>query len=122
MYVERYSPASNSWTKVADAFDARHSFSVCAVANKILTFGGWSPEYPYPVHGSCLQLDTADFKWKELAEMKVGARAVTACSLLNGTVVVTGGMDQQHKSQSVATSQSLVLQCTQHFLFPATKI
>ena len=85
--VEKYSPTTNTWEKVADMYDDRKYNCACAFMNKVLVFGG---NKNWTAMDSCLQFDTKDYSWKEVARMNE-ARYNAACAVFQGTIVVSGG-------------------------------
>ena len=94
--VEKYSPGADAWEKVANMYDYRNLFCVCAFENKVFIFGGNYPciNHPSPevATSSCLQFDTNDYKWNQIAGMNQ-ERRWAACANFNGRIVVSGGTD-----------------------------
>ena len=92
--VEKYSPATNKWKRVARRLDGRYNYCSCSYDGKIFTFGGnvELADDQFKVVGYCIQFDPEKNKWKKLASMKV-KRSKPACSVLNGRIVVSGGED-----------------------------
>ena len=86
--VQKYSPATGTWTEMADMRDKRSNFCCCAYLDKVMVIGGCN------VNGTetdtCLQFDTKGCKWTEVAEMNQ-ARAGAACVIFQGKIVVSGG-------------------------------
>ena len=102
MNIERYSLATNSWNIVAEMYDKRTDFCVCAFANKIFVIGGefWNHPYWNPI-SSCMQFDTKTYKWKEVARMS-DVRAKAACAVFKERLVVCGGRGaRSHKLNAV---------------------
>ena len=91
MSLEKYSPSTNTWSKVADMFDNRAYYCVCAYMDKIFVIGGFSASV-LDTTNSCLQFNTEDKSWKEVAEMNE-ARYNAACSVFEERIVVSGGQD-----------------------------
>ena len=98
MFVEKYSPSSNAWNKVAVMYDGRKFFCACAFMDKIFIIGGFL-RYLYGncvSINSCLQFDTKDNTWKEVAGMSEERRHV-ACAVFEGNIVVSGGEDDNYR-------------------------
>ena len=91
--IEKYSPATNSWKEISVLYDERCYFCVCAFMNKIFIFGG-RVGYGYSSvrtnTNTCLQFDTKDYKWTEVARMRE-AKRFAACVVFEGNIVVSGG-------------------------------
>ena len=87
-YVDKYSLTSKKWSKVAKMPDDRKNFCVCAFMDKILVIGGDKDEVPI---NSCLQFDTSNYSWKEVAKMNE-ARSSAACEVFEERIVVSGGL------------------------------
>ena len=75
--VEKYSLTSKTWSKVAEMNDDRDFFCVCAFIDKILIIGRNKDRGKT---SSCLQLDTSDYSWKEVAKMNE-ARSSASCAV-----------------------------------------
>ena len=85
--VEKYSPSTMTWNKVADMYDDRMGHCVCAFMDKIFVIGG---NFFGTASDSCLQFNTKDYSWKEVAGMKE-ARKMAACAVFEERIVVSGG-------------------------------
>ena len=85
--VEKYSPFTETWSKVADVCDDRRFYCACAFMDKIIFVGGSKNG---TTTSSCLQFDTKHTSWKEIAGMKE-ARSNAACAVFQERVVVAGG-------------------------------
>ena len=96
--VEKYSPINKIWNKVTSLPDERQSFCACAFMDKIYIFGGFN----VGEFNSCLQLDTNNLKWKEVARMNE-AKSDAACAIFEGRIVVCGGY---HFRDSLKTVES----------------
>ena len=88
---EKYSPVTNSWSKVADMCDDREDYCVCAMANKIYVVGGcYNSNNNYIETNSCMVFDIDAKNWNEIAGMNQ-ARRNAACVVFEEKVVVSGG-------------------------------
>ena len=86
--VEKYSPSSNTWNRVADIYDYRQCYCACGFIDKIFVIGGYNVGLMDTK--SCLQFDTKDNRWKEVAPMNE-SRLEAACTVFEGNIVVSGG-------------------------------
>ena len=75
--VDKYSLTSKVWSQVAEMYDVLKYFCVCAFIDKILIIGG--NKYRAETN-SCLQFDTSDCSWKEVARINE-ARSSAACAV-----------------------------------------
>ena len=87
--VEKYSPFTNKWSKVADMFDNKGYFCVCAFINKIYVFGAYFRKN-FKTTYSCLLFNTKNEKLKVVANMNE-TRKYAACVVFQGNIVVSGG-------------------------------
>ena len=94
MSVEKYSPSTNTWKKVAKISGSRRCFCVCAYMDKVFVLGG----YKNKTTSSCLQFNTTNYKWKKIARMNEG-RSYSACAVFEGNVIVCGGLDNQYNKK-----------------------
>ena len=106
MSVEKYSLASKTWMQVAEMFDKRYDFlnSACAFMDKIYIFGGLKDRVCCK---SCLQFDTKDHSWKEVAEMN-DARSGAACVVFEERIVVSGGWSDADRGLSTVESYDVL--------------
>ena len=88
--VERYSIVTDTWHKVDDMYDGRGWYCICAFMDKIFVLGG-THQYMDSTN-TCLQFNTKDCEWKEVAGMNE-ARRKSACAVFEGRIVVAGGRD-----------------------------
>ena len=95
MSVEKYSPSTNTWNKVADMYDDRGCFCACAFMDKIFIIGGYYGNGDFNKTNSCLQFDTKDNNWKEVTGMNE-ARDFADCTVFEGRIVVSGGVDNNY--------------------------
>ena len=108
--VEKYSPSTNKWKKIAQMFDNRQNVCACAFMDKIFMFGGAFQgrsilNYYYKKTNSCLQFDTkqqswSNKSWKEVSVMNE-ARINAGCSVFRGSIVVSGGINQRGELNTV---------------------
>ena len=87
--VEKYSVVTNSWSNVAEIYDARELFCACAFMNKIFIIGG---SREIVENKTCLQFDTNHHNWKIVAnmdEIRVGG----CCVLFEEKIIVAGSYD-----------------------------
>ena len=92
MSVEKYSPSTNAWNKVADMYDYRMDFCCCPFMNNTFIIGGYFNEEDGNSidTNSCLQFDTKDSNWKKVSGMNE-SRAAAACTVFEGRIIVSGG-------------------------------
>ena len=105
MFIEKYSPLTNTWNKVANIFDKRLFFCACVFVDKIFIVGGYcyndnfnrvKPKYS-------LQFNLKDNSWKEICEMNE-ERANAACVVFQGNIVVSGGYDNDDNDLNTVES------------------
>ena len=84
--VEKFSHATKRWSNVGN-LKKLSVYSACAFMDKIFVIGGF-------INGNvtnyCLQFDTSNYSWKEVARMNE-ARSGAACAVFEERVVVAGG-------------------------------
>jgi len=86
--VDRYDPATNGWTRVADLPKARsHTVSVVR-DGRILVLGGTNPGNT--ASSDVTQYDPATNAWARLPSLP-GGRKTSVAALVGGTVYLTGG-------------------------------
>ena len=93
MSVEKYSPSTDVWNRVADTYDDRTRSCACAFMDDIFVIGGCYYDENYfvtSVTAACLVFVPKDNKWKEVSGMRQ-ARADAACAVFQGRIVVCGG-------------------------------
>ena len=107
--VEKYSPSAKTWNKVADMYDdERTRFCACAFMNNIFVFGGRKEnDFFVYVTDSCLKFDTKYNNWKEVSKINE-ERRVAACTVFEGRIVVTGGIDNNGQVLNTAESYDAV--------------
>ena len=88
---EKYSISTRTSEHLTDVTDSRIMHCVCTFMNDIYSIGG---VYAYEDHVTnyCSKFNPKEHKCREIAKMNV-ARAYLACSVFNGHIVVTGGIN-----------------------------
>ena len=87
--VEKYSIVNDSLEVVADMFNDRRGFCACGFLDKVFFVGGNLEE---EITDTCIQFVTKDYTWKDVASMNE-ARFSAACTVFEGRVVVSGGLN-----------------------------
>ena len=87
--IEKYTIATNTWTKATDMVDDRQNYSVCAFMDKIFIVGGCYRNGTV-VSNCCLYYDTKNCNFDEVRRMNE-PRQRSACTAFKGNVVVAGG-------------------------------
>ena len=87
--VEKYSASTNTWKKVADMYDDRIDYCICAFMDKIFVIAGIIST-SFKIDNPCLQFDTKGCDWKEVAKLNE-SRFRSACGVFEGRIVVSGG-------------------------------
>ena len=90
LVADKYSPATDTWHELTDAFDDREKFCACAFVDKIYLFGGNLFETPFTALDSCLQFDPKQKSWSLVARMSE-PRIFAACAHFQEAIVVSGG-------------------------------
>ena len=103
MSVEKYSPVTNTWSKVTYMYDERYCFCVCAFMDKLFIIGGSNRA----ILNSCLQFDTKDNAWKHVAGMSQ-ARVRTACVVFKENIIVAGGVDTRWRAMRSVESYDAI--------------
>ena len=85
--VEKYSPSTKTWKKVARM--NRQDFCACAFMDSVFVIGGSDNK---TTTDSCLQFNTKDNSWKEVARM-TNRRENAASAVFEERIVVSGGSD-----------------------------
>ena len=94
MSVDKYSFTSEAWSKVSKMCYNREASCACAFMDKVFIFGGIKDKIKT---NSCLQFDTSDYSWKEVARMSE-VRLYAACTIFEERVVVSGGIGIRNDS------------------------
>jgi hypothetical protein len=111
--VERYSPATNSWELVADMEESRKGLQLLALGGSLYAIGGRDAdddhsdfdddddhhhEWPH-VLATVERYDPAANVWHDVESMAV-ARFEPSAVVMNGTIVVAGGYDDDDSALS----------------------
>ena len=89
--VEKYSFATETWSRITYMPDDRIVFSVCAFLDKIYVIGGCYRENGRAISiNSCLQFDANDNSWKEVTRMNK-VRRNCACIVFDERIIASGG-------------------------------
>ena len=98
MSVEKFSPSTNTWIKVADMFDDREFFCACAFMDNIFIIGGGKHNregyalLEVTLNEFCLHFLTKDCEWNEVAGMNQSRKAAE-CAVFEEQIIVCGGSD-----------------------------
>ena len=84
-------------------YDHRICYCVCTFMDTIFVFGGLRDD----ITNSCLQFDTKDHNWKEVARMNE-ARRWAACAVFEGRIVVSGGRDNNRNELNKVESYDVI--------------
>ena len=101
--IETYSLLTKTRKNAAVMFDKRGGFCACAFIDQIFIIGGYNATAG--CCNSCLRFDTNDNKWKEVAKMKQ-ARALAACAVFEGRIVVSGGCESTRVRGNLKTVEA----------------
>ena len=112
MSVEKYSLSTKTWNKIADIYDYRVHYCICAFMDKILFFGGRNRTFrdnhiTYTYTDSCLQFDTKHKQWKEVSRMNE-IRSDAACAVFEERVVIAGGSRDGRNQLSSVESYDVI--------------
>ena len=92
--IEKYSPSTKTWSRVAGMFDCRKDFGVCAFVDQLFVVDGCfyqnDSNASNKITNSCLKFDTKEKIWIKVSNTK-GARSCAACAVFQGSIVVSGG-------------------------------
>ena len=86
--VEKYSPASRGWEKVAEMYDYRKFFGACSFIDNVYVMGGYDAQLDASTE-SCLEFNTEGREWREISRMK-HARCQSSCAAFEGRIIVSG--------------------------------
>ena len=89
MSVEKYSIAHNKWETIASMYDHGVNFSLCSFLQDVYVIGG---QLKQTITNTCVKFNTFNRKWTKLTGPK-NARCYAACTVFEGKVVVSGGMN-----------------------------
>ena len=89
-FVEKYSPALNSWDVIAKMHDVRREFCACSFVDNVYCIGGSDLTHET---NSCVVFNTKNHTWNIVARMKQ-RRSKSSCTVFEGRIVVTGGFNR----------------------------
>jgi len=87
--IEKYSPFTNTWEKVADMYDNRIEFSACSFMDDIYIIGGRLPNTNIK---SCVKFNTKSRTWEECVVLIEG-RSRPSSVVFEGKIVVSAGFN-----------------------------
>ncbi|MEM7309808.1 MAG: kelch repeat-containing protein [Planctomycetota bacterium] len=93
-WLDRYDPATDTWTALADAPHARDHFTAAVIGNKLYAAGGRQTEQPNPFVNTIGPVDVYDFtsgQWANMPEPIPTQRAGTMTIARDEHLVVIGG-------------------------------
>ena len=94
--IEKYSPVTNTWQHVIDMIDDRRSFSACSFMDNIYIIGGHIGDN---IDGhdtaTCFEFNTKSLNFYGISKMNT-AKKTFACSVFEGRVVASGGMNHNN--------------------------
>ena len=97
--VEKYSPVTNTWEFVADMYEDRIYYCGCSFMDNVIFIG----QYENSNINFCTEFNTKNRKWREIASVNV-RRFVSSCTLFEGRVVVSGGMNIQFGVSTISNT------------------
>ncbi|MGH2375984.1 MAG: Kelch repeat-containing protein [bacterium] len=93
--VERYDPATDTWTTLAPMPKALNHLNAAAVGGKIYVLGGMIPtpvtDYPWFAVGDSYVYDPATNAWSTIASMPLGTQRGASAVAVSGTKVYLAG-------------------------------
>ena len=89
--IEKYSSYTNAWEIIAKLPVKRFKFCACSFMGNAYILGGF---IQVETLNSCLMFTTADYSWKEVAEMNE-SRCFASCVVFEGKIVVSGGYNNR---------------------------
>jgi serine/threonine-protein kinase PknK len=101
--LERFDPASGTWTKLVGMPTPRGSYGATYIDGRIVAVGG---EEPTMVVNVVEMYDIADGKWSTLAPMPTARHAEVVATVAN-TVYVIGGANRPTHEGPIATVEAL---------------
>ena len=99
--VEKYSFATGTWEKIAKMHQKRRYFCVASFMDSVYILGGCTTKKHERPKGynTCFEFDTKKLTFKRVADMN-GKRFLSACSVLEGRVVVSGGWEEDKSAEA----------------------
>ena len=104
--MEKFSLSTNTWNKVDELYDDHRFFCICAFMDNIFILGGYLPKYDSTIN-TCLQFNTKDNNWKDVAGMNE-ERRLAACEMFEGSIVVSGGVDNNRNQLNTVESYDVI--------------
>ena len=95
--VKKYSPTTKSWKKLVGKYTNRANFCTCYFMGNVYIIGG---AHSGKSSASCITFNTKNLTWKIIARMNE-ARSAAACSVFEGRIVVTGGINDNVELNTV---------------------
>ncbi|WP_063043906.1 Kelch repeat-containing protein [Nocardia pseudovaccinii] len=100
--TERFDPATGRWTRDADLPNARLWHRAVPLHDgRVLVVGGGSAPALAVGYRSCALYDPRTRGWRRAAGLRTGRWAFAAVPLLDGRVLVTGGVDDLDQSKNI---------------------
>lgn len=93
-WLDRYDPATNTWTQLADAPHARDHFTAAVIGNKLYAGGGRQTEQPNPFLNTIGPVDVYDFttgQWSSVPDPIPTERAGTMTVARDEHLIIIGG-------------------------------
>ena len=113
---DKYSPSTDSWSRVGVMCDNRRVFCVCAFMNKIFVIGGI---YDDGIEtNSCAVFDVTEKNWKKVAGINE-ARKLAACVVFQEKVVVAGGKFDDGVAEDIADEDVNLLNTVESYDYVA---
>jgi non-specific serine/threonine protein kinase len=100
--VERYDPATNTWTQMPALPTPRGGLGVVVARNRLVTIGG---ESPTAVYGTVEVLDLTTNTWTTLPAMKTPRHGL-AVAAVNNTIYTIDGATAPGHTDSVTTNEA----------------
>ena len=97
--VEIYSDKTKTWTNQFINTEEKYCYNVSSYMGKLYLIGGYINNSDKSL-SSCYTYKINSNKWNKIASLKV-ARNWAACTIFEGKIVVTGGMNNWNKLKSI---------------------
>ena len=102
--VDKYSLTTKTWCQIAEMYDSRIDYCVCAFMDKIFFIGGNKDGVQI---NFCLQFDTYDYSWKEVSGINK-ERSCAACAVYEERIVVSGGLENDFRTLNTVESYDVI--------------
>lgn len=100
--VERYDPASDSWSQIAPLPQPLHGLSAVGDGNgHIFVFGGSTTVGDAGIQSSAYRYDIASDSWSSVGPMLVGTRDSALAVDADGSIYISGGMTASGATDAV---------------------